>query len=194
MNLSHPAMARRPFGGNLHGMYTTAAPFVRDEPAAYGPHEVEADAFPAAAVLEDLRRAPEHDVPRILARYAALRSWLLRGRTDPGLTRHAARTARRYLAAVADWPEAAHLARLADPEPALSAVRDAAVAAAGAGHVEGAYALFRAGYMAARRRGELAWAARLAAGIVELLEREDMDGAALWARRADRLGRRADHH
>lgn len=185
-------MARRPFEGNLDGMYTTTAPCVRDEPAAYGPHEVEGDAFPAAGVLEDLGRAPDPEVPRILARYAALRSWLLRGRADPVLSRHADTTARCYLAALPDWPDTTYLTRLVDPEPPLIAVQDAAVAAAAAGHTEGAYALYQAGYLGARRRGELAWAARLAAAIAALLEREEMDGAALWARRADRLGRLVD--
>lgn len=173
-------------------MYTTPAPRVRDEPRAYGPHEVEGDAFPAAMVLQDLALAPERDVPRILARYAALRCWLLRDLPVAGsLVSHAETTARAYLSAVPEWPERAPLERLLEPEPELAAARDAGLAAAGGGHAEGAYAIFRAGYLAARRRSELRWAARLAEEIASLLRAEGHDGAALWARRANRLRRYA---
>lgn len=171
-------------------MHTTPTLRVRDQPAAYGPHEVEGDAFPAAMVLQDLARAHDLDVPRILARYAVLRCWLLRDLpADAGLVRHAARAARAYLAAAPDWPERSPLERLIAPEPELAAARDAGLAAAAVGHTEGAYAIFRAGYLAARRRSELPWAARLAEAIAALLHREGHDGAELWARRAQRLRR-----
>lgn len=186
-------MASRARAGNLPCMTTTAAPCVRDDTPPYGPHEVDADEFPAAAVLEDLARAPDEDVPGILARYAALRSWLLReAGADPVLVRHAAEAAALYLAAVPDGPEAAALRGLAHRRPGLDGVRDAARAAEAAGHTEGACALYRAGYMTARRRGELAWAGHLAAALAELLGREGMDGAALWARRAGRLRKLTD--
>lgn len=193
MSPSHPAMApaRRP--GNLQDMYTTAAPRVRDQPAAYGPHEVGAEPYPAATALKDLVGARADDVPRILARYAALRCWLLRGQAaDPALVRHAARTARAYLAALDDPAASEPLERLLAPEPGLDAPWAAATAAEAAGHTEGAFALLRAGYLAARRRSEVRWAARLAGAIAALLEREGMDGADLWARRARRLERWAD--
>lgn len=169
-------------------MYTTTGPRVRDEPAAYGPHEVDADAFPAARVLQDLGRAPDRDAPRILARYAALRSWLLRDDlAEPEFLRHAVVAARAYLAATGEWPDADPLTRLTEPHPDLAAAHHAATMADRAGHVEGASALLRAGYLAARRRGEIAWAARLAREVADLLDREGLDGVELWARRADRL-------
>ncbi|MFO7895065.1 MAG: hypothetical protein R6U63_15230 [Longimicrobiales bacterium] len=174
-------------------MYTSSVPRVRDEPAAYGPHEVDDDEFPAARILEDLARSSDQEVPRVLARYAALRSWLLREEdADPVLVRHAAQTARAYLAAVEDWPEAGPLARLADAEPALGPVHAAAAEAREAGHTESAYALLHAGYMAARRRADLPWAARLAGALADLLAAEGMDGAALWTRRAARLRQHLD--
>ena len=172
-------------------MYTSPVPRVRDEPATYGPHEVDDDPFPAARVLEDLPRSPDEAVPRILARYAALRSWCLRKEgADPVLLRHAAEAARRYGAAVTG-PEAEALARLAERAPGLDAFHAAARAAA-ADQPEGAYALLHAGYTEARRRTDLSWAARLAAAISDHLQREGLDGVALWARRAERLRRHID--
>lgn len=169
-------------------MYTTPAPRVRDEPRAYGPYEVGGDAFPAAKVLQDLGHATERDVPRILARYAALRCWLLRDLpAEAFLVSHAEQTARAYLAATREWPEREPLERLLEPQPELAAARDAGLAAAAVGHAEGAYAILRAGYLAARRRSELRWAARLAEAIAALLRGEGHDGAGLWARRARRL-------
>lgn len=191
--MSHPTMATVRSGDNLEGMYTTAVPRVRDEPAAYGPHEIDGDPFPAARVLEDLREASDLDVPRILARYAALRSWQLRAASaEPELVRHATETARGYLAVTGDWPEAPLLARVVDGDPAMTAVQAAATAAADVGHCEGAYALLHTGYLAARHRRALRPAARFAGRIAALLQVEELDGADLWARRADRLQRRAD--
>ena len=158
----------------------------------YGPHEVDDDPFPAARVLDDLTRGPDEAVPRILARYATLRSWCLRvERANPILLRHAEKAARLYLAAVTG-PEAEALARLAGQAPGLDAFHTAARAAAADGHPEGAYALLHSGYTEARRRADLPWAARLAAAISDHLEREGLDGVALWARRADRLRRHTD--
>lgn len=170
-------------------MVTSDVPHVRDEPASYGPHEVDDDAFPAARVLEDLARAADRDAARVIARYAALRDWLLRQESaDPVLLRHSRGAARAYLAAV-DGPEAAALARLADPEPELAAFHRAGRAATRAGHTEGAYALLLAGYTAARRRADFPWAARLAADLAALLEEQGLDGVALWTRRAEQLRR-----
>ena len=186
-------MARRSAGRDLQHMYTTSTPRVRDQPAAYGPHEVEGDEFPAARVLLDLTHASDADVPRILARYAALRSWLLRqDGADPTLVSHAAHTARAYLQAVEDWPGTETLARLADPEPALDWARRAAEIAEEGGHVEGAYALLRAAYTVARQRCDMPSAARSATAIADLLDRERTDGVALWRRRARQLRRYAD--
>lgn len=193
MMSSHPAMARRRAPNDLQGMYTTLALRVRDRRGAYGPHEADTDEFPGARVLEDLTRAPEEDVPRIVARYAALRCRLLRDEeADPHLVSHAAQTARAYLAALVPWPEAPALRRLAAPDPDPAAAWEAGHAAVLAGHTEGAFALFRAGYVAARRGAEARWAARFATAMADLLDRHDMDGAALWARRAARLRRLAD--
>lgn len=173
-------------------MYTSPVPRVRDEPAAYGPHEVDDDPFPAARVLDDLTRGPDDAVPSILARYAALRCWHLRARhAHPVLLDHAIEAARRYVAAI-DGPEASALARVAARAPELDAFEDAASAAASAHHVEGAYALLHAGYATARQRSDLRWAARLAGALAVLLEAEGLDGVALWTRRADRIRRLID--
>lgn len=172
-------------------MYTPSVPRVRDHAAAYGPHEVDDDAFPAARVLEDLNRCPDGDAPRILARYAALRCWILRDTgADPDFVEHAAGTARGYLDAVEGWSEAVPLRRLTGADPGLlDAAHQAARLARTAGHLDGASALLRTGYMAARRHGEIAWAARLAGAVADLLEQAGVEGAALWARRAERLRR-----
>jgi hypothetical protein len=186
-------MARRYRDGDLQVMHTTPALRIGEGHPAYGPHEADSDVFPGALALEDLRRASTEDAPRILARYAALRSWLLReAAADPILVRHALDTARAYLAATDPWPEAAPLRRLAEADAEPDAAWEAATAADHAGHTEGAYALLRAGYMAARRNAEIPWAARFAAAITELLERHGMDGAELWAGRATRLRGLAD--
>ena len=173
-------------------MYTTTAPRVRDEPAAYGPHEVEGDPFPAARVLDDLATASDESIARILARYAAVRCWQLRAASaEPGLVRHAAGTARGYLAVTGRWKEGRLLARMVDGDPGHGAVRAAAAEAAAAGHPEGAYALLHTGYLAARRAGDLTAAAGMAGELADLLEARGLDGGALWARRAERLRRRA---
>jgi hypothetical protein len=153
---------------------------------------VDDDAFPAARVLDDLARSTDAAVPRVLARYAVLRSWLLRQeRAHPVLVRHGTKAARAYLA-VTSGPEAASLKGLAGAKPELAAFHAAGAAAAAEGHGEGAFALYHAGYQAARRRADLAWAARLASSLAELLEAEGLDGVALWTRRAERLRRSAD--
>lgn len=185
-------MAKRGARPDVQGMEPSPVPRVREEPADYGPHEVDDDAFLAARVLDDLTRTPDEAVPRVLARYAALRSWLLReARADPVLVGHGEAAARAYLA-VTDGPEAEHLAELAEAEPAVTAFREAGAAASKAGHTEGAYALYHAGYQAARRRGDLAGAAGLATSLAELLKAEGLDGVALWTRRAEQLRRSAD--
>lgn len=167
-------------------------PRIREDTAPYGPHEVDDDAFPAARVLDDLTHSTDEAVPRVLARYAVLRSWLLReAAADPVLTRHGEAAARAYLG-VTEGPGVVSLERLAEAEPELAAFRSAGEAATAEGHGEGAFALYYAGYRAARQRGDLVWAARLASSLAELLETEGLDGVALWRRRAEQLRRSTD--
>jgi hypothetical protein len=185
-------MAHSETGTDLQNMFASDVPRVRDGWASYGPHEVDDDEFPAARVLEDLARCSDGAVPRVLARYAALRIWLLREEgADPVTVRHGVKAARAYLA-VTEGPEAAALGRLSGDRPGLDAFLEAGAAAAEVGHREGAYALFRAGYTTARRRGDLAGAVLLAEALAEHLGAEQLDGVALWRRRADRLRRRLD--
>ncbi len=185
-------MANPGVGTNLQGMYPQPVPHVREEPASYGPHEVDEEAFPAARVLQDLARSTDEAVPRVVARYAVLRSWLLReAGADPVLVRQGSAAARAYLA-VSDGPEVAPLQRLVGREPGLEAFQAAGAEAAAQGHVESAYGLYLAGYRAARQRTDLAWAARLAGALAGLLKAEKLDGVVLWTRRAERLRRLVD--
>ncbi|MDX1674658.1 MAG: hypothetical protein R3314_07690 [Longimicrobiales bacterium] len=167
-------------------MYTTTAPRVRDRPAAYGPHEVDADPFPAARVLDDLAHADEAGIPQVLARYAALRAWLIR-HDDPGLVRHARQTARAYLAHVGHGPDTLGLTGLADGVLDADAMRRAASSARRMGHREGAFALLQATYLEARHGADLESACGAASEIAGLLRAEGLDGAELWARRSARL-------
>ncbi|HUG39179.1 MAG TPA: hypothetical protein VMM12_01775 [Longimicrobiales bacterium] len=108
---------------------------MRDVPPPYGTGPG-AGRFPADDVLADLAAVSDADAPdrvaRILARYAALRHWLLRtGGAPPGLIGHARDAARAHLAALpalpalpaapgggaADWVEGALLLRLLEPAP-----------------------------------------------------------------------------
>lgn len=116
-------MASASAGAIFPGMYnigrTMAA--VRDSGPSYGPAR---DAFPAEPVLDDLPTAADADATaRILARYAALRHWLLAARGAPAVqTDHAGSAA------------AAHLRALpASAERALLLALTRAAGAAGAG-------------------------------------------------------------
>ena len=174
-------------------MHTHTAFRVRETPGPYGPYDAGFRSDPAIAVLGDLVRAPDHAVPAILARYAALRSRVLRDdRAHPALVQHAAQAARSYLAVVEDAVETRALVRLAAPHTPLSALWEAGVEAAGAGHVDGAEALLKAGYLSARRRREYRWAATMAAALATLLDEqaeaaEQDEMARLWARRSRQL-------
>lgn len=141
---------------------------VRAAGSRYGEPAVPEESFTCAGVLRDLSDAPDHDVPLILARYAALRAWVLRCRPwdtrepeDPVVVEHALSAARAHLAATAAaWPEArvleVALARATragcdpggDPDVAgqLALLEEAARAADVLGHVHGARALRQAAH------------------------------------------------
>jgi hypothetical protein len=159
----------------------------------YGARPPEPERFPAELVLRDLGRAHgDAEVPLILARYAAMRAWLLNG--DPAevsLLAHARVTAAAYLdASPEQWPERPLLRRLLEaescPEPwgLLAQVGGAAEAA---GHLDGALAAHQAACAAAVRSQRLDIAAALAGDIAALLSRR---GEARGARRWDRVSRR----
>lgn len=136
---------------------------IRESAPPYGTPD-EPDRFPADEVLADLERATGADaavrIARILARYAALRHWLLRvGNAPAAVTGHAGRAARAYLAAALDpstgcgrtrtdgvWAEGALLLRMLDsrPDRAGAVLAAAAAEAAAAGDDRGASALGRA--------------------------------------------------
>lgn len=144
---------------------------VRAAGARYGQPAVPEEPFPGSGVLQDLSGAPDHEVPLILARYAALRAWSLwvgpweSGEPEePAVVEHALSAARAHLAATAElWPEAAVLDRVMEGltgsglEPgqagALTLLADAARAADALGHVHGARALREAAHRARWRAG-----------------------------------------
>lgn len=130
---------------------------VREEAALYG--DLRDDRFPADEVLDDLASAPEAEgalrLARILARYAALRYWLLRTRqAPPAVLRHAERAARAHLAAVGPWEEGSLLLDLvdADLDRAGGLLARAAAEAGGQGDRAGATALRQAARLAALLR------------------------------------------
>lgn len=147
----------------MHEHRWTSTP-IRDTAPPYGPRDP--DRFPADDVLADLRAADGAlaalRIQRILARFAALRYWLLRLEgAPPSLTRHAADAARLHLAATAEeagggaaWPEGEVLGRLldADLRTAASLLHAAGTEAAGAGDGAGAAALRSAARTATRLR------------------------------------------
>lgn len=161
-------MALAPAGTDLSRMYgfrrTSAA--VRDPAPVYGEGPDE-DRFPADDVLADLARlgspAPPIRAARILARYAALRHWLLRRAAGPAaLEQHAASAAREYLAAcgaagpgAGEWREGALLLRLlqADRGGGAALLSAAATEAFRAGDRRGAEALSAAAVAAAKGGG-----------------------------------------
>jgi hypothetical protein len=187
-------MARRAQGADLGPMYTNLLHIgrVRDGTAAYRTDGAGPEPFPGERVLHDLARAPAEDASRIVARYAALRAWILHDRGGP-LATHARESAVAHLAAApADWPEGEPLGRLArDPHGDPESFIAIAELAESAGHREGAAAVLHAGYRSARHRAELRTAGRLAVALGELLERRGDSGAA-WVRRGQRLLRLAE--
>lgn len=132
----------------------------------------DAPRFPADEVLGDLERATGEDAPvrigRILARYAALRHWLLRASEAPEpVTDHARRAARAHLAASLEpqtgmsqatggrpWAEGVLLLRTlgSRPERAAATLALAAEEARAAGDHGGAGALRSAARQAALLR------------------------------------------
>ena len=82
---------------------------VRDGGAPYGPGPSPSETFQAEGVLDDLVEVPADDVPLVLARYAALRAWLLRSEAAArALVRHARSAAWEHLRATPpDWSERA---------------------------------------------------------------------------------------
>lgn len=154
---------------DLRGMYefrrTRAS--VRDPvpPYAAGPA---AERFPADDVLTDLESAAGPDGPRraarILARYAALRHWLLRaGGAPAGLIEHAEEAARAHVACSAraagdavdlEWAEGELLLALLEAAPARGPglLREAAAEAERDGCGAGAAALTAAAREGGRTR------------------------------------------
>lgn len=136
---------------------------VRAAGAPYGDPAVPEEPFSGAAALWDLSGAPDSDIPLILARYAALRAWVLHtGVCGEGVAEHALSAARAHLTALAgdgpDGPEGRLLdsALVAALEPvsdrafghALSLLESAARCADGRGHSHGARALREAAHRA----------------------------------------------
>lgn len=140
--------------------FRSSPSIVRDPVPPYGAGS--ADRYPADDVLADLDRVTDGAAAgRILARYAALRLWLLRQEGGPAeVTRHAEEAARAHVrtqlqAESGAWPEGDLLHRLlsAGDEEAAVLLAAAGRAAASAGHRSGARALRRAARNAAARRG-----------------------------------------
>lgn len=123
--------------------YTTC---VHDGAARYDEGPVPAEEFAGAGVLRDLSNAEASEMPLILARYAALRAWILRSHGERGaVATHALTAAREHLLATADeWAERELLGAALDAgrsARALELLDDAAHAAAARGHHEGARAI-----------------------------------------------------
>lgn len=151
----------------MYGIRRTTAK-VCDAAPPYGGQSRE-DRYPADEVLDDLPTAADGAaVARVLARYAALRHWLLRAEAAPSsLTTHAEAAARAHLAAAAnggaggavagavadDWAEGEMLSRLAEAPlwQAAGLLASAAAEAARAGDRSGAAALDAAARDAVRR-------------------------------------------
>jgi AcrR family transcriptional regulator len=172
---------------------------VRDARAYYSAGSPAPEQFPAELVLRDLGGVDgENGAPLIIARYAALRAWLLAGGPgEPELLRHALAAAYAHLdAAPVGWPERALLARLlerAHPDgDASGLLLDVAVAAEGAGHIDSALAARTAAWTDAIRGLRLASAAQLATGVATFLRRQGAaESAADWELAAARLARAA---
>ncbi len=131
---------------------------VRDGAGRYGADPLPAEEHPGAGALQDLRGAASHEIPLILARYAALRAWSLQFHSAPAVvTDHALSAAAAHLDATAEgWAENPLLreALLAPHEGAvLDLLISAAAAADGLGHVHGARALREVVHRARWRAG-----------------------------------------
>lgn len=147
---------------DLSPMYTSrwTANEVRDSAPLYGGDEPES--FPGDSILRDLHDGPEElrqdaneaRVARVLARFTAFRSWLMRiSDQPPALTDHALEAAAAHLtAAPADWPEGVLLRRLLEVPPdgreAAAVLASAAMHSAWRGEVGGARTLMEAARVA----------------------------------------------
>jgi hypothetical protein len=133
----------------FHQRYTVS---VRDGASRYAVPSP-SDAFPAAGVLDDLRTVPEPDFPVVLARYTALRCWLLRdGDAAPALVGHAGSAAGAHLDGLTpDGDARAGLEPLLAARTraeAVAALETAADAAGASGHAAGARTLRQAAHRA----------------------------------------------
>jgi hypothetical protein len=157
-------MAFRSGAADLWPMYSFNASnrTVRDLRATYPDRAPDPERFPAELVLRDLCRSlPDGAVPLIVARYAALRAWLLRGAApEPAFREQARAAATAHLdAADRDWTEGRLLRRLLEPgrpgdpgaEP-WELLAQVASAAEAAGHLDGALAARTAAWRAAMDR------------------------------------------
>lgn len=129
-----------------HRRYTIS---VRAGAARYGGRPIPSEDFPGAGVLDDLADAVDADIPLILARFAALRAWVLATDTPPDqepdeVTRHALSAALEHLAATEDGWRENELLRGAVTGPRAESLKLLAAAAAAAeriGHEHGGRAL-----------------------------------------------------
>lgn len=195
-------MARTDRARNLSHMYTLnmSHPAVRDRWSRYPAGGPDPEEYHAELVLRDLRtHGTDEAAPLIVARYAALRAWLLGSESPPpGLLEHARETAAAYLDSTPPgWIEREVLRRLVSlpagaEEPCQLLVR-VAEAAEAAGHVEGALAAWTAACRAALRPGRFDLAAGLALQAASFLRRSDQpDRAASWERAARRFAGAGD--
>lgn len=130
---------------------------MRDSAPSYGGDEGAEHGYPGEEVLRDLETARDAgSVERVLARFTAFRSWLLRRADEPELADHALEAAAAHLAAAPEWPEGRLLRRLlsvpVDGEEAATLLAAAAMESAGSGEREGARALMTAARLAGPRR------------------------------------------
>jgi hypothetical protein len=111
---------------------------IREPRGPYGSGPTEPDRYPAEQALRDLRTTSEPAaMARIVARYAALRAWILAAdpETDAEFLAHARAAAYGYLRATpATWPGRPHLRRLvrAGRSPVMAPVLLAAAESASA--------------------------------------------------------------
>ena len=126
---------------------------VRDRRARYGEQPDPGEHAPER-VLRDLAGAPEEEFGTIIARFAALRAWLLSAAgAPPAVIEHARSAAAEHIAAAGTrWREGSLLSGLRGPDAEDRLVRAAAEAEA-AGHVHGARALLGAAERAGRTDG-----------------------------------------
>jgi hypothetical protein len=195
-------MARKGRAHDLSRMYTfnISHPAVRDRRSRYHAGGPDPEQYHAEPVLRDLRNhATEEAAPLIVARYTALRAWLLGyDHAEPALLEHARETAEAHLEATPPgWGEREMLRRLVslptgaeEPCRLLARVAEAAEAT---GHVAGAHAAWTAACAAALRPGRFDLAAALALDAAGFLRRSDQpDRAAAWERAARRFASAGD--